>query len=170
MDFSDTALFFYTGSPTSETAASAKSGSAAHSVAGNVTHASSEASTSAVQQNGNGGASSGEEASHETSTKESRSSDPNASLSLRALVSTKEAGVIIGKGGSNVAELRDKTGVKAGVSKVVPGVHDRVLSVNGTMEGVASVSDTLLSLNELSSERSRFRHTLSSLKPFSTTQ
>lgn len=66
--------------------------------------------------------------------------DPNAQLTIRALVSTKEAGVIIGKGGQNVAELREKTGVKAGVSKVVPGVHDRVLSVSGTMEGIAHVS------------------------------
>ena len=49
-------------------------------------------------------------------------------LTLRALVSTKEAGVIIGKGGKNVAELREVTGVKAGVSKVVQGVHDRVLT------------------------------------------
>ncbi|KAE8266997.1 hypothetical protein A4X09_0g5355 [Tilletia walkeri] len=63
--------------------------------------------------------------------------DPNAQLTVRALVSTKEAGVIIGKGGANVAELREKTGVKAGVSKVVPGVHDRVLSVSGTMDGIA---------------------------------
>lgn len=60
-------------------------------------------------------------------------------LTLRALVSTKEAGVIIGKGGKNVAELRDSTGVKAGVSKVVQGVHDRVLTVSGTLEGVAKV-------------------------------
>ncbi|OAD06150.1 hypothetical protein MUCCIDRAFT_131280, partial [Mucor lusitanicus CBS 277.49] len=58
-------------------------------------------------------------------------------LTLRALVSTREAGVIIGKGGKNVAELRDATGVKAGVSKVVQGVHDRVLTVSGTLEGVA---------------------------------
>ncbi|PWN24857.1 hypothetical protein BDZ90DRAFT_234473 [Jaminaea rosea] len=58
-------------------------------------------------------------------------------LSLRALLSTKEAGVIIGKGGSNVASLRESTGVKAGVSKVVQGVHDRVLSVTGSLEGCA---------------------------------
>ena len=63
--------------------------------------------------------------------------DPNSALTIRALVSTKEAGIIIGKGGANVAELREKTGVKAGVSKVVPGVHDRVLSVSGTLAGVA---------------------------------
>lgn len=58
-------------------------------------------------------------------------------LTLRAIVSSKEAGVVIGKGGKNVADLRDETGVKAGVSKVVQGVHDRVLSVTGTVEGVA---------------------------------
>lgn len=60
-----------------------------------------------------------------------------AQLTLRALVSSKEAGVIIGKGGKNVADLRDATGVKAGVSKVVQGVHDRVLTITGGCEPVA---------------------------------
>lgn len=58
-------------------------------------------------------------------------------LTLRAIVSSKEAGVIIGKAGKNVADLRDETGVRAGVSKVVPGVHDRVLTVQGTLSGIA---------------------------------
>lgn len=58
-------------------------------------------------------------------------------LTLRAIVSSKEAGVIIGKGGKNVADLRDETGVKAGVSKVVQGVHDRVLTVTGGLEGIS---------------------------------
>lgn len=58
-------------------------------------------------------------------------------LTLRAIVSSKEAGVIIGKAGKNVADLRDETGVKAGVSKVVQGVHDRVLTVTGGLEGIA---------------------------------
>ncbi|OCK84206.1 poly-binding protein 4 [Lepidopterella palustris CBS 459.81] len=60
-----------------------------------------------------------------------------ASLTLRAIVSSKEAGVIIGKAGKNVADLRDETGVRAGVSKVVPGVHDRVLTVTGALRGIA---------------------------------
>lgn len=64
---------------------------------------------------------------------------PGDSLSLRALVTTKEAGVIIGKGGKNVADLREQTGVKAGVSKVVPGVHERVLSISGSIESIAKV-------------------------------
>ena len=58
-------------------------------------------------------------------------------LTLRAIVSSKEAGVIIGKAGKNVADLRDETGVKAGVSKVVTGVHDRVLTVSGGLEGIS---------------------------------
>ncbi|KAL8948877.1 MAG: hypothetical protein Q9222_004965 [Ikaeria aurantiellina] len=60
-----------------------------------------------------------------------------AQLTLRAIVSSKEAGVIIGKAGKNVADLRDETGVKAGVSKVVQGVHDRVLTVTGGLEGIS---------------------------------
>ncbi|KAF9158800.1 RNA binding protein, heterogenous nuclear RNP-K like protein [Mortierella sp. AD010] len=70
--------------------------------------------------------------------------DSEAPLTLRALVTTKEAGVIIGKAGKNVADLRDQTGVKAGVSKVVQGVHDRVLTVTGTIEGVAKTSSVRL--------------------------
>ena len=58
-------------------------------------------------------------------------------MTLRAIVSSKEAGVIIGKAGKNVADLRDETGVKAGVSKVVQGVHDRVLTVAGGLEGIS---------------------------------
>ncbi|KAI1818826.1 kh domain protein RNA-binding protein [Poronia punctata] len=60
-----------------------------------------------------------------------------AQLTLRAIVSSKEAGVIIGKGGKNVADLREETGVRAGVSKVVQGVHDRVLTITGGCEGIA---------------------------------
>ena len=71
----------------------------------------------------------------------SRSPSPSAheTLTLRALVSTKDAGVIIGKAGKNVADLREQTGVKAGVSKVIAGVHERVLTVTGPVEGVAKV-------------------------------
>jgi heterogeneous nuclear rnp K-like protein 2 len=61
----------------------------------------------------------------------------DSQLTLRAIVSSKEAGVIIGKAGKNVADLRDETGVRAGVSKVVQGVHDRVLSVTGALSGIS---------------------------------
>ena len=59
------------------------------------------------------------------------------------------AGVIIGKGGKNVAELREQTNCKAGVSKVVAGVHERVLTITGTVQGVAKVSTYLFILTLL---------------------
>ncbi|KAK0198368.1 hypothetical protein F5146DRAFT_1158469 [Armillaria mellea] len=78
---------------------------------------------------------------------QSRSASPPSHdiLTLRALVSTKDAGVIIGKAGKNVADLRDQTGVKAGVSKVIPGVHERVLTVTGLVEAVARAYTLIIS-------------------------
>ncbi|KLO14439.1 cytoplasmic protein [Schizopora paradoxa] len=66
------------------------------------------------------------------------SPSPPEILSLRALVSTKDAGIIIGKGGKNVADIREQTNVKAGVSKVIQGVNDRVLTVTGDAQNVAN--------------------------------
>lgn len=59
-------------------------------------------------------------------------------LTLRSLVSTKEAGIIIGKGGATIANIRQVANCKAGVSKVVPGVQDRVLSVSGDPEAISA--------------------------------
>ncbi|KAJ1979756.1 RNA binding protein, heterogenous nuclear RNP-K like protein [Dimargaris verticillata] len=59
-------------------------------------------------------------------------------LILRALVNSKEAGVIIGKNGSNVARLRTLFGVKAGVSKAVPNAPERILTVSGRYDQVAN--------------------------------
>jgi heterogeneous nuclear rnp K-like protein len=78
----------------------------------------------------------------------SGSPSPHDTLTLRALVSTKEAGIIIGKGGKNVADLREQTGVKAGVSKVIQGVHERVLTVTGPVEGVSKVCNQFVALQK----------------------
>lgn len=73
----------------------------------------------------------------EDSTPKTEDEYAQSQLTLRAIVSSREAGVIIGKAGKNVADLRDETGVKAGVSKVVQGVHDRVLTVTGPLSGIS---------------------------------
>ena len=65
-------------------------------------------------------------------------------VTLRALVTTREAGVIIGKEGKNVAAVREATGVRAGVSKVVPGSNERILTVGGPLDAVAKVSRYLV--------------------------
>lgn len=74
---------------------------------------------------------------HEDVPQKTEEEYAESQLTLRAIVSSKEAGVVIGKQGKNVADLRDETGVKAGVSKVVSGVHDRVLTVTGALQGTA---------------------------------
>ncbi len=55
-------------------------------------------------------------------------------LTLRALVSTKDADII------NLAELRDRTGVD---SNVISGVHKHVLTVTGPVHAVANVISSL---------------------------
>lgn len=69
-------------------------------------------------------------------TKKPESTDANY-LSLRSLVTIRDAGIIIGKGGKNVTEVREITGVKAAVSKVVTGVNERILTVTGNLDSVA---------------------------------
>lgn len=67
--------------------------------------------------------------------------DGNGNITIRALISTKEAGIIIGQQGKTVATIRNDNNVKAGVSKVVSGVQDRVLSVTGSVDNISKVSD-----------------------------
>lgn len=68
----------------------------------------------------------------------SRSPTQNSGpISVRGLVATKEAGVVIGRGGANVAEIRQLTGAKVNVSENVFGAPDRVVTITGTPEQVA---------------------------------
>jgi len=69
-------------------------------------------------------------------TKKPENTDANF-LSLRSLVTIRDAGIIIGKGGKNVTEVREITGVKAAVSKVVTGVNERILTVTGNLDSVS---------------------------------
>lgn len=57
-------------------------------------------------------------------------------ITLRALITSKEAGMVIGKEGKNVNVIRDNTGARAGVSKVVPGVPTRILTISGPLDVV----------------------------------
>ena len=59
------------------------------------------------------------------------------SLTLRALVSTEDAGLITGK-----AELRNRTGIN---SEVISGVHEHVLTVTGPVDAVAKAFTELAS-------------------------
>ncbi|KAJ3325826.1 hypothetical protein HDU93_002585 [Gonapodya sp. JEL0774] len=62
---------------------------------------------------------------------------PMPVLSMRALITTKEAGVIIGKGGKNVVDIRSGSGAKVTISEHVQGAVERIITITGTLDCVA---------------------------------
>lgn len=62
--------------------------------------------------------------------------DPQRMASIRLLVTTREAGVVIGKGGTNIAQIREEAGVRVVITGQVPGADDRVCTLEGQMESL----------------------------------
>lgn len=58
-------------------------------------------------------------------------------ITLRALVGMKEAGIVIGKSGSNIKAIRDASNARVAVSEHIAGVSERVLSITGAVDEVA---------------------------------
>lgn len=64
---------------------------------------------------------------------------PAAQIHLRCLIVTQDASIIIGKGGSHVNEIRDKSGARVMVSESIPGNPERILNVSGALDAVSKV-------------------------------
>ncbi|QPG76041.1 hypothetical protein FOA43_003427 [Brettanomyces nanus] len=64
-------------------------------------------------------------------------------ITYRVLVSRREAGAIIGRNGDNITEIRNNNNVKAGVSKVVDGCIDRILTISGMVD---NIPDTMVAI------------------------
>ncbi|KAI9279101.1 hypothetical protein BY458DRAFT_503135 [Sporodiniella umbellata] len=58
-------------------------------------------------------------------------------MTLRSLVGMKDAGLIIGRGGKNVSEIRDLSEARVNVSDIVPGAAERILTVMGSVSAVS---------------------------------
>lgn len=67
-------------------------------------------------------------------------SPPSAMIHMRCLIVTQDASIIIGKGGSHVNEIRDKSGARVMVSESIPGNPERILNVSGPLDAVSKVS------------------------------
>lgn len=73
-----------------------------------------------------------------------------AQIHMRCLIVTQDASIIIGKGGSHVNEIREKSGAKVMVSESIPGNPERILNVSGALDAVSKVCTTpwgVISLN-----------------------
>lgn len=62
-----------------------------------------------------------------------------APIQMRALIVTQDASIIIGKGGKNVNEIRDKSGSKITITEAIPGSPERVMCVAGMLDAVSKV-------------------------------
>jgi predicted RNA-binding protein YlqC (UPF0109 family) len=60
-------------------------------------------------------------------------------IPIRSLVGTKDAGVIIGRGGKNVSDIRELSSARVTISEIVPGAYERILTVSGPVHAVAKV-------------------------------
>mmetsp|Transcript_2468 Transcript_2468/g.2394 ORF Transcript_2468/g.2394 Transcript_2468/m.2394 type:complete len:348 (-) Transcript_2468:103-1146(-) len=107
--------------------------------AGNTAGISSEESpinNSGVSTNTN---STNENANGDTNTLPSINDNSNSAalINYRVLVSAKESGCLIGQNGAVIDSIREETNTKAGISKLQPGSHERILTVSGTLDDCA---------------------------------
>jgi len=62
---------------------------------------------------------------------------PQSHISMRCLIVTQDASIIIGRGGAHVNEIRQKSGAKVMVSESIPGNPERILNVGGPLDAVS---------------------------------
>ncbi|RSH92113.1 hypothetical protein EHS25_008526 [Saitozyma podzolica] len=62
---------------------------------------------------------------------------PVQQISMRSLIVTQDASVIIGRGGAHVNEIREKSSARVTVSESIPGNPERILNVSGQLDAVA---------------------------------
>ncbi|CAO1616099.1 unnamed protein product [Sympodiomycopsis kandeliae] len=58
-------------------------------------------------------------------------------ISMRTLIVTGDASIIIGKQGKHINEIRDKSGAKLTISESLPGNPERIMSVAGQLDAVS---------------------------------
>lgn len=73
----------------------------------------------------------------ESSSSSSHPPPPSAQIHMRCLIVTQDASIIIGKGGSHVNEIREKSGARVTVSESIPGNPERILNVSGPLDAVS---------------------------------
>jgi predicted RNA-binding protein YlqC (UPF0109 family) len=67
-------------------------------------------------------------------------------LTIRLLVTSREAGILIGKDGSQITALREQSNSKITVSKMVPKVNERIVQISSTMDSIVHVWCTHLGI------------------------
>ncbi|KAJ7510094.1 hypothetical protein B0H11DRAFT_1957620 [Mycena galericulata] len=90
--------------------------------------------TKSPTNEGAGKTSSGSVSGETTST---AANAPSPMIHMRCLIVTQDASIIIGKGGTHVNEIREKSGARVMVSESIPGNPERILNVSGPLDAVS---------------------------------
>jgi heterogeneous nuclear rnp K-like protein 2 len=78
-------------------------------------------------------------AASSSSTSHPPAPPPSAQIHMRCLIVTQDASIIIGRGGTHVNEIREKSGARVVVSESIPGNPERILNVSGPLDAVSKV-------------------------------
>ncbi|KAG2732238.1 hypothetical protein G9P44_004655 [Scheffersomyces stipitis] len=120
---------------TATTLPTSSSSSAPVDQASSATSASSDGQPAVSSSSSNGRS----DPQDQSTTLPSLQSKVNASalINYRVLVSAKESGCLIGQNGQVIDSIRAETNTKAGISRLQPGSHERILTVSGTLDDCA---------------------------------
>ncbi|KAJ1020139.1 hypothetical protein NDA16_004419 [Ustilago loliicola] len=58
-------------------------------------------------------------------------------ISMRTLIVTSDASIIIGKSGKHINEIRDKSNARLNISEIIAGNPERILTVSGPLDAVS---------------------------------
>lgn len=94
---------------------------------------------SSSSDNRSGGSSNISNPTSPTSSMPAVPSTTSAQIHMRCLIVTQDASIIIGKKGSHVNEIREKSGARVVVSESIPGNPERILNVSGPLDAVSKV-------------------------------
>lgn len=97
-------------------------------------HSKSESTSNGSKKDSNNGATTSAEPS---SSSAAAPAPASAHIQMRCLIVTQDASIIIGKGGSHVNEIREKSGARVMVSESIPGNPERILNVSGPLDAVS---------------------------------
>jgi len=99
-----------------------------------------------------GGKNSATTSGEPSSSTSAAAAQPAANIHMRCLIVTQDASIIIGKGGSHVNEIREKSGARVMVSESIPGNPERILNVSGPLDAVSKVGFPVLQLSYIFSK------------------